>query len=121
VTKVPDFGSSSAMRSIQRRKGVALKRRGALNSAGQRLILIFAVLLSWDFPLAGAEEEKVFAKSKATLPTGFITYSKGRKGERTLHKLTLNPGMTEAQVRASETLICKKRRSGRRHPRADFF
>ena len=96
------------MRSIQRRKGVALKRRGALNSPGRWLILLFALLLSWDSPLAGAEKEKVFPKSKATLPTGFITYSKGRSSERTLHKLTLNPGMTEAQVRASETLICKK-------------
>ena len=96
------------MKSIRKPKCVPLRRRGALNSPGRGLILLFALLLSWDFPLAGAEEEKVFAKSKATLPTGFITYSKGRKGERTLHKLTLNPGMTEAQVRASETLICKK-------------
>ncbi|MDE0839303.1 MAG: hypothetical protein OSB41_09645, partial [Kiritimatiellae bacterium] len=74
----------------------------------RRLILIFSLLLSQGFALAEAEEEKVFPKSNAALPTGFITYSKGRKGDRTLHKVTLKPGMTEAQVRASETLICKK-------------
>jgi hypothetical protein len=96
------------MRSIQKRKSVPLKRRGALHSAGRRLTLLVALLLSWNLPFAEAEEEKVFRKSNATLPTGFITYSKGRKRERTLYKVTLKPGMTEAQVRASETLICKK-------------
>ena len=72
----------------------------------RRLILIVALLLSQVFTLARAEE-KVFPKSNATLPTGFIAYSKGRGGHRTLHRVTLKPGMTEAQVRASETLICK--------------
>ena len=74
----------------------------------RRRILIVALLLSQSFALAEAEEAKVFPTSNATLPTGFVTYSKGRKSDRTLHKVTLKPGMTEAQVRASETLICKK-------------
>ena len=75
--------------------------------AAKRIIPVFVFLLSCGFSLAGAKE-KVFPKSNATLPTGFITYSKGSGARRTLHKVTLKPGMTEAHVRASETLICKK-------------
>jgi hypothetical protein len=74
----------------------------------KRNVFILALFLACIFSFVEAKEEKVFPKSNATLPTGFIIFSRGRKQERTLYKVTLKPGMTEAQVRASETLICKK-------------
>ena len=61
VTKVPDFGRSSVMRSIKNRKGVPLKRPGALNSPGRRLILM-ATLVGLLAPGAIADESKIDKK-----------------------------------------------------------
>jgi hypothetical protein len=46
--------------------------------------------------------------SAPKLPKGFIVYSKGSGGNRTLHMVKLAPGMSEEQVRASEKLICAR-------------
>jgi hypothetical protein len=48
------------------------------------------------------------AMAAPKLPKGFIVYSRGRGGNRTLHMVKLAPGMTEEQVRSSEQLICAK-------------
>jgi len=63
----------------------------------KKSVVIFVAILTATSVMAAAK-----------LPKGFIIYSKGHGAERTLHMVTLAPGMSEEQVRATEKLICAK-------------
>ncbi len=50
--------------------------------------------------------------SAQQLPDGFAVYSKGDTFDRTLHMVTLKPGMTQAEISASEKKLVDKGPSG---------
>ncbi len=52
--------------------------------------------------------EAAGGSSDGLLPEGFVVYSRGNGSDRTLYMARVEPGMTYAQIRATEQVVCEK-------------